>query len=165
MTTETLIPLQTITLGGAASSINFGSIPNTYRDLCFVINASLSSSAYILYRINGDGSQNYTQFGFRALSGNNVSGFSNSYLWGYTSQNAVDANTMLSAKIDLLNYSQSNVQKTLLNNSNGIVSGDSAVFRDAQLWSSTSVISSINFFTNTGNMNAGTTISLYGIHG
>lgn len=165
MTTETLIPLQTITLGSPASIISFGSIPNTYRDLCFVINASLSSSAYILYQINGSNSTVYSQFGFRALSGNNVSGFTNTYSWGYATQNAVDANTMMSAKMDLFNYSRSNVTKTLLNNSNGVVSGDTAVFRDAQRFDSTSVISSINFFTNTGNMNAGTTISLYGIHG
>lgn len=54
MPTPTYTPIANITLGSAASSVVFGSIPTTYFDLILIAETSLSANGSIYYSINGN---------------------------------------------------------------------------------------------------------------
>ena len=68
MATATYIPIASQTLGSAAASITFNSIPGTYTDLHLVItgNAPGTNNFYV-FRINSDNGTNYSR---TTLTGN-----------------------------------------------------------------------------------------------
>jgi hypothetical protein len=59
MPTPTYIPLATVTLGSADSSVTFSSIPATYRDLILVLNGTRSTTSGVRARANADAGANY----------------------------------------------------------------------------------------------------------
>ena len=58
---NTYEPIATNTLGSAASSVTFSSIPSTYTDLIVVMNyANSTGLADVFFRFNGDTGSNYS---------------------------------------------------------------------------------------------------------
>jgi hypothetical protein len=159
---NTYEPIATTTLTSAVPSVTFGSIPQTYTDLILVVAASPTSNAVAGYmQVNSDTGSNYSMSGMRG-NGTNVASYRISNNGNFFFDYAGDTNTgtITVSTIHFLNYSSTNVFKTnLVRQSN---QGD-AVELLAQLWRSTSAITSINLFWSTGNFAIGSTFTLYGI--
>jgi hypothetical protein len=165
--TNTYIPLATITLGSAAASVSFGSIPSSYRDL--VISAqgrAATATSFFRVRFNGDTGTNYN---FLNMMNDGETPFSSNT----TGQNGLDidffGNALTTAdniyQIQIMDYSATDKHKTVLTRNNffGATSADRRVAALSARWASTSAISSISIFLNSGNIAAGARFDLYGI--
>jgi hypothetical protein len=160
---STYEPIATTTLGTAAATITFSSIPSTYTDLVLVGSIIGSAGNDCHMRVNGDSGTNYSNT-FLFGSGSSVisSAVTNSsIIYGnVTSMDAGEVNTML---VNFQNYSNTTTNKTVLVRYNSTTTGK-YVTASVAMWRSTSAINSITVTTNaTGNFAIGTTVTIYGI--
>lgn len=163
MATSTFVPIATQTLGSAVSSITFSSIPSGYTDLFLEINGVTSSSTDMTMVFNSDTGINYS---FTEIYGNGASVGS-----AYGPNNgsiALGNNISTSAtypfllKINIFSYTGSTNKSALVEfaaDNNG--GGGVEIF--ANLWRNTSAINNIKIATYAGNLNIGTTATLWGI--
>jgi len=163
--TNTYIALSTITLATATSSVTFGSIPQTYRDLVLVIFArSASTDSNLRLRFNGDSGSNYT---YVRMFGNGSSAFSDStgssglQVARLTQNNAAEYGTGMN---HIMDYSATDKHKTVLSRT-GVASA--FTFANAGRWANTAAITSLTFtgYDSGFDIGSGTTFSLYGIAG
>jgi hypothetical protein len=160
---STYTPIATQTLGTAVASVTFSSIPGTYTDLILVTNVkSVSGTKDFVTQVNGDTGTNYSWI---ALSGDGTTvynekttNFTRWYL-GYVSYvgSTLNANSITS----FMNYSNSTSYKNYLSRSNNTSFGVSAI---VGTWRNTAAINSIAvYFDSGGNMDVGSTFTLYGV--
>jgi hypothetical protein len=158
-------PIATQTLGSAAATITFSSIPSTYTDLRLVLTAVANSStigAYIIY--NNDSGANYS---WTNLRGNGTTAAS-SVIGPATQINLAffsSATTTIPAfyTADIFSYAGS-TNKTCLTTASADQNGSGLVERHVGLWRSTSAINRLDIYTNAvANFGIGTTATLYGI--
>ena len=161
---KTYEPISTQTLGSAAASVTFSSIPQTYTDLVLVCNiAQAAGNNSLRYRFNGDTGSNYSDTklsgdGASASSGRDTSQTSGTiYVTGSTT---IETNYI----VQFMNYSNATTYKTVLGRSNR---ASSEVGVDVGLWRSTSAITQIDLAMGgsfpTNNFATGSTFALYGI--
>ena len=154
----TYIPLQTITLGSAASSVTFADIPATYRDLVLVANGTtVASNVYVVLQLNADDASNY----------------SNVFMVGFGSTTESIASTDTSIKRSgmgdsqstviwqLVDYSATDKHKTVL--SRWGANSSTNVAAAAGRWANTSAINSVKVYPESTTFTSGSTFSLYGI--
>jgi len=162
----TYIPLQTITLGAAASSVTFASIPQTYRDLVLIFTPAVtggsSSTASSYIRLNGDSGSNYSHVVAR---GDGSSTGSTSFTdTGIDTRYYTNSPGSLGASItqvQFLDYSATDKHKSVLSRGNTAASG---VNMTAARWANTAAITSIQIVAPSGrSWLTGATLSLYGI--
>jgi hypothetical protein len=156
--------IATTTLGDNSSSFYFENIPATYTDLRIVITGrSTANGVNLLTTFNGDsGSSNYSN---TMLRGNGTTA-SSQRLTNFGYFNILQAgfhttNTHLFT-IDVFSYAAS-IFKTCLFTASEDNNGSGSILHQVGLWRSTSAITSVAFETNTEQMLAGTTTTLYGI--
>lgn len=156
--------IATTTLGSAASTITFSSIPATYTDLRLILTASFSSTgAALRLRFNSDTGTNYS---FTSLYGNGTS--ANSSIGTSTSYIPLDSdfgipNTQWSLwTADVFSYTGS-TNKTVLTTGQTDNNGSGIVYREVGLWRNTSAITSAEVSLSGVNFTIGTTATLYGI--
>lgn len=155
--TATYDSIATTTLGSAASSITFSSIPNTYTDLVLVLGWVSGTNPRI--RFNSDTGTNYsntTVYGdgtATSYAQTNMDGL-NIFAYGVATQPAFYT-------LDLFSYSGS-TNKTCLVTGSEDKNGSGSVMRQVGLWRNTSAVTSITVF-GSGNFSTGTTATLYGI--
>ena len=162
---STYTPIATQTLGSAAASVTFSSIPGTYTDLVVVINnTSVSTNtAAIVCQVNGDTASNYS---FTELYGDGTTAYSyrltNSTVFSISTYNGGLSSTVPGTTIaNFQNYSNTTTYKTFVSKSGAANTATAAV---VGLWRSTAVINSITFsMQSTFTMGAGSTFTLYGI--
>jgi hypothetical protein len=162
---STEVAIATQTLGSAASSINFTSIPATYTDLRVVM--------------SGYGDSNYGSPWLRYNSSSTGTLYSQTLIYGQgssasssrsTSQNQLltDAYGSLNPTvpslitIDIFSYAGSTYKTCLMTNATDR-NGSGWVEYQVGLWRSTSAINEVNLMLATGNYPAGFTATLYGI--
>jgi hypothetical protein len=160
MPTPTYTPLANITLGSAASSITFGSIPATYKDLICVVAAKGSTTLQGRIRLNGDTGTNYS---YQRMSGNGsttsaVESASNTSAFVSAIAQATTTSD-LQMNISFLSYSGGR-HKIILNRAGNAANGTDAI---VNRWINGSAITSIQILTSTGNWAAGSTFALYGV--
>lgn len=157
-------PIATTTLGSAAASITFSSIPATYTDLRVVVVAkSDTGSSALKARFNNDTATNYST---TYLSGNGTAASSARI----TSSSVIyfDGNGGLSATVphfytmDVFSYAGS-TNKTSLLTINTDDNGSGYVEQTVALWRNTSAINRIDILVTSNNLAIGTTATLYGI--
>jgi hypothetical protein len=158
-------PIATTTLGSAAATISFTSITSAYTDLVIVVSniKSSGSAATFTMQFNSDTGSNYS---ITRLSGDGSSPVSSRT----TSQTqiALTNGTNLSTTvpsmliINVFSYAGS-TNKTILSQYIGERSGAGQLNATVGLYRSTTAISSIQFATNSPNIAADTTVTLYGI--
>jgi hypothetical protein len=148
--------------GSTTSSVTFSSIPATYRDLILVTNgASNITSEFAYIRFNGDTGSNYS---WVQMGGGAVGVFSSSSTttsWRISSF-AASGNRVVSA-VQIMDYSATDKHKSGLIRDNGQEGTTNVVRAYAARWANTSAITSIQYFTSTGSLSSGFTLSLYGI--
>lgn len=156
---STYTPIATTTLGSAASSVTFSSISGTYTDLV-VIFSGTGGSVDIQYQFNGDTGTNYS---VTRLSGNGSTAVSNRNT-NYASIEAdyfAYANSTQTLNIcNIMNYSNSTTNKTVLFRSNNASLGTDV---GVGLWRNTAAITQVLIKTNASTFSTGSTFSLYGI--
>jgi len=172
MSTYTLISSQV--LGSSAASVTFSSIPQTYKDL--VIRTSIrtdrSNAAVdqLKVNLNGDTSQKYS---VTILYGNGASSstsqFNTSYGNAYSYNPYVDgglaaSSTFSSSEFYIPNYTGSTYKQFYFNTAMEDNSSTAYIATVANLYSSTSAISSISIAPTFGpNFVTGSSFYLYGI--
>lgn len=159
---STYTPIATTTLGSAAASYTFSSIPSTYTDLVLVTSAAGTAGADMRLQFNSDTATNYSR---TYLSGNGTSAFSGRAT--ATASAGITAYGTLTATLggtnniaQIMNYSNSTTYKTVLARSNDAGAGTDAI---VSMWRSTAAITSINISVSTGTFSTGSTFTLYGI--
>ena len=158
--------IETKTLGTAAASIEFTSIPQTFTDL--VLLSSLrdatvqeSAGAGLTFNSNTSNRSGRQLVGFGNSTGSFV--LTNFMIGGRVNGAGSTANTFASSSLYIPNYAGSNQKSSSLDDvaeNNATASIQEIV---AQLWADTAAITSITVTANSGNFVVGSTISLYGI--
>jgi len=154
-------PIATTTLGSAQADVTFNSFSG-YTDLVLVYAVkTVTANVDMNCRLNGDTGSNYSSV---LLSGTGsaaastlVSNGTFAYLnwYGYPS-----TNNNSNAIINFLNYSNSTTYKTIITRANNANNGTNA---GVNLWRNTNAITSIKLYASSGNLDTGSTFTLYGI--
>jgi hypothetical protein len=159
----TYTPISSQTLGTAAATVTFSSIPSTYTDLILIISATASSSSDngqdIQATFNSDTGSNYswTQvYGTGSAAGSNR-GSNQTYMKFGLANNAYPPVGI----VHINNYANSTTYKTSL-----VRRDDAGYYPVAvvNLWRSTSAITSISLkYASAINFIAGSQFTLYGV--
>ena len=166
--TYTLIASSTVGSGGAAN-IEFTSIPSTYTDLLVKISAREESAAnlYLRMRVNGATSASYSIKNVRGTGSvadsysETASTFAQS---GMINPNSSTASTFGNYEIYVPNYANTSYNKSFSSDSVTENNATAAyALLTAILFSSTSAISSLTFYAETGDLAEYSTAYLYGI--
>lgn len=157
--------IQTQTLSGNASSITFSNIPQTYKDLYVLLGIKYSSgsSTNPMCRINGNSSSIYRVISFRNIAGTRSGFKASNYTYIVCGGGDILATSYgrFVCELDFLDYTNTSRRKTARAFS-GLV--DRQVSHSVSSWANTSAITSLTFsLENSANMEAGTSISIYGI--
>lgn len=159
--------IATVTLGSAASSITFSSIPSTYSHLQ-IRGYGLATANGLSFRMraNNDSGSNYA---IHALLGDGASASAAAI----TSTTSVIVGTAPESTTyggvfvcDVLDYSNTNKNKTTRSLAGADMNGSggySVLY--SGLWMSTSAIDRLDVLVLTNNFAAGSTFALYGIKG
>ena len=162
---STYEPIATTTLGTAAASIDFTSIPATYTDLRLVLIGTVTLASYTpLLRFNSDSASNYSYTFLQGSGTTATSGRGTSQTWiqlGPT--NGFDSTIPNFLTVDIFSYAGS-TNKTCLATMSEDLNGSGYTIQEVGLWRSTSAITSLTFFLQT-NYQSPTRFSLYGIKG
>ena len=165
--------IASVTVGsGGASDIVFSNIAQTYTHLQarFMIRNGNTAGARMRVRLNSDSGSNYA---VHLLSGDGSSVISaaatsaTQTLGSATTKSTLTASTFAVGIIDILDYQNTNKNKTLRQ-----ITGAEYNTNDAEgnvsfwsgLWMNTAAVTALTFFVdNSGNFAANSTIALYGI--
>ena len=167
---STYEPIATSTLGSAASTITFSSIPSSYTDIRLILVGTISvNNKGVGLRLNNDTGSNYSLISLVGNGSTASAGIITDFDYGWGTYNMGLSSTVPELiTLDFFNYAGSTFKTFLGTGSGDRNSGDtnSRVERNVQLWRSTSAITSITlsaYTSGSANFNAGTTATLYGI--
>lgn len=154
-------PIATTTLSTTTFNFSFTGIANTWTDLRLVLVSTSTSGSDIAIRFNSSS----TGYSNTAIEGTGTSALS----YRDTSVSQIrfarqgDDTTIPTLKtVDIFSYAGS-TYKTCLLTANMDKNGDGTVCYTVGLWQNTSAITAITVYRSSGNFNAGTTATLYGI--
>lgn len=153
------------TLGSAAATVTFSSIPSVYTDLVI-----LSSSANTAVNGNGQGirfnSDTATNYSKTFLYGDGtsvVSGrASNQTNISISNQPISSSGTFTATITNIENYSNATTYKTILSRGGSAHTNNLAIAY-VGTWRSTAAITAIDLINDSGNFITGSTFTLYGI--
>lgn len=166
MATSTEVAIATTTLGSAASTITFSSIPSTYTDLRLVLVGTVTNTTNdynVNVQLNSDSGSNYSQtvlYGTGSAAGSLRE--SSQTVWHLVNGTGIKNNTPSMYTLDIQSYAGS-TYKTALGEHDADYNGSGSVTRKVHLWRSTSAVTSIAITTDATNFATGTTATLYGI--
>ena len=170
---STYTPIATTTLGSAAADITFSSIPSTYTDLVLVLSnivCSVNSSNILIAVGTGGSIDGGTNYSYTNLLGDTSNGASSKRASTQTKillayyQGASNSSSYPSQAIyNLQNYSNSTTYKTILGRGTVFNSTGQETSAVVGLWRNTGAINIIKLYPDTGNYNAGTVATLYGV--
>ena len=157
----TYTPIATTTLGSAAASYTFSSIPSTYTDLIVTVTAINATGVSVLgIRFNSDSASNYSWTRLYGDGTSAVSDRSTSQIQGNIGATSNTTQTINIAQI--MNYANTTIYKTVIARGNNAAGATSAI---VSLWKATpAAINSLTVVDVNGyNFSVGSTFTLYGI--
>ena len=160
--TATYDKIESQTLGSTQSTVTFTTIPQTYTDLVLIISPIITTgSKDVCVQFNGDTATNYSN---TILSGDGTSA-SSARLSGqvriFLDYFAVVNTARSNRVVNIMNYSNSTTNKTVLSRANNAGAGVDAI---VGLWRNTAAITSMVLNAQTGGtFDVGSTFTLYGI--
>jgi len=162
---STYTPIATTTLGSAAASYTFSSIPGTYTDLVLIglTNNSVGNNQ-VYIRVGNATVDSGSNYSYTELYGDGTSAVSSrsssqtNLLIGLTDATTTSPNSNFIANIQ--NYSNTTTYKTVISRSNAPARASEAI---VGLWRSTSAINIITLSAGSSTIIAGSTFTLYGI--
>jgi hypothetical protein len=158
-------PIATTLVGsGGTNNITFNDIPQTYKHLQVRAIARADGNSATL-QFNGDNGSNYAYHGFYGdgASVTAFNGINNTKPDIMITSSA--ANIFSAAVIDILDYSNTNKNKTVRSLAGTDANGSGFLALYSALWQSTIAITSIKFMPFSGNFAQYSRFSLYGIKG
>ena len=160
--TATYEKIATSTLGSAQADVTFSTISGSYTDLVLVYAVkSVSANPDMNCRLNGDTGSNYSS---TLLSGTGSAASStrtsNETFARLNWYGSPSTNNNSNAIHHFLNYSNTTTYKTIMGRANNADNGTNA---GVNLWRNTSAITSIKIYASSGNLDTGSTFTLYGI--
>lgn len=160
MPTATYIALANLTLTGTDAEITFASIPNSYRDLVVVVNADGTQQTDFFLRLNGDTGSNYNTVRMQG-NGTTASGATTANQTGARLNGSADIMTDFSfnAVINIMDYSVTDKQKSVLSRTNSSAGVDTTAAR----WANTNAVTSVTVYPAAGSFDVGSTFALFGI--
>jgi len=168
---STYTPIATTTLGTTTSSYTFSSIPSTYTDLVLVLYGYGASSdgSSIICRVGNGSTDTGNNYSTTRMGGN---GSASSY-GRYTSAafmrfaaltgQSTSSSNPTSLVVNFMDYASTTAKKTVLNQISQLGGSYPGTELNANLWSSTSAINTIEIYPYLASFAAGTVITLYGI--
>lgn len=164
MATTTYEPIATQTLGSAAATIDFSSISQAYTDLVVVFKGSNSGTTQYFLQVGNGSIDTGTNYSTTVLDGNGsaaASGrYSNSDTGVLADYYGTSGGNVKQTIFNLQNYSNTTTYKTILLRSSLPASETVA---SVGLWRSTSAINTIRLRCTSGNFEAGSIVTIYGI--
>jgi hypothetical protein len=161
---STYEPIATQTLGSAAATVTFSSIPSTYTDLVVVLNLLPDSGtlAFIRTTLNNDSGSNYSftfllGTGSSAISGRATSTASLIGDYTFGASTTIPTTTIM----NIQNYSNTTTNKTAITRMSDQNAGFVGSY--ASLWRNTGAVNRLDFNAVIGSYKAGSTFTLYGI--
>jgi hypothetical protein len=167
MATNTYVALDKATVSGSSTTTVTFTVPSGYTDLFIVTSARNSTSGGTDYfmRFNSDTASNYSytqMIGNGSSAASDRAGSASQFNIGYVAGTSGTAPTI--CRINIQNYSNATTYKTILYNWNSQGADAKYVLQGVGLWRKTpEAITSISIYTTSGNIEAGSTFSLYGI--
>lgn len=153
-----MVALATTTLSSAASTVTFGSIPATYRDLQLIINAegvSGTNDGYVFFNADTAGA-NYSEV---QLRGNGTTIGTNAYSAPYINGASTwSSGNRFEVIISILDYAQTDKHKSSLIKVFASQESNTIAMR----WANTTAITSVQLTTAAGFI-SGSTFALYGV--
>ena len=157
--------IATINLSGGETSLNFTSIPSTYKHLQIRGVFKFNGSDNLIGRFNSDTGSNYTThwlLGQGSYASNYASSSATAMNMAYTDTGA----DQVAWVVDILDYASTSKYKTVRRFNGQETNSVGIVWEGSHLWQSTSAISSINFYINgSSSFTSNSTFALYGIKG
>ena len=166
---DTFIKIASVTVGsGGAANITFSSIPSTYTDLLIKVSARSTGSykrGVLLCYFNGTATNlTYRRLYGIAAFGSPGSDSGSDSTTSYFSGNTSTASTFGNDEIYIPNYASSNFKSYGSDGVSEDNSNEAGASLTANLWSSTSAITSITLMDNqSNNLAQYSTATLYGI--
>lgn len=153
--------IATTTLGSAASTITFNSIPATYTDIVLIFDGVRTSSGDLdlQLRFNGDTGSNYSDTEIRSYAGNIYSGRNTNQTFIRAGVLTADRGTL---NTHIMNYSNTTTYKTVISRHDS-VNTSYGMNGKSCLWRSTSAINSITLGASAGQFETGAIATIYGI--
>ena len=168
--------IATVTLGSAQSSIEFTSIPSTFKHLQIrgiARSANAATAEQGKLQMNGDTSA--SNYAFHSLKGNGSAASAEGYGTGVVAgvagvfritANTAPANTFGVTVVDILDYANTNKYKTVRILTGQDQNGSGDIQFNSGLWLNTAAITSLNFtMQGSGNFMQYSQFALYGIKG
>lgn len=161
---STYTPITTTTLGSDTATVTLSGIVGTYTDLVVVATTRGSSDTEsdIWIRVNSDSSANYSStrmYAQNSSTGTDRGSNSTSINIGRQGGSVFAPNI-----IQFMNYSNTNVFKTILARSGHATAGSPIILANVGVYRSTNAITSISFIQlGAQSYKAGSTFTLYGI--
>lgn len=164
---KTYEPIATHTVSGSAvASYTFSTIPQTFTDIVVVgsVKLTTSSNSTVKFRVNSDTGSNYSYTYVQGNGSTTESGRQTSVTSGQFSAGGFAiteaADTFNPLIMNCQNYSNTTTNKTFLHRGNNSAAGTGLAI---SLWRNTIAVTSITIFPAAGNLDIGTTLTLYGI--
>jgi hypothetical protein len=164
--------ISTTTVGsGGSASVTLSSIPATYTHLQIrgILRASYNlSNTSMRLTFNSDTGNNYDAHNLNGIGSSVTVGAETSNPYIVFARGAYDGLTsgiFTTFVIDILDYANTNKNKTIRVLNGYDANGEGQVSLRSGLWRSTSAITSINLFSNVGDIMQHSQFALYGIRG
>lgn len=160
--------LANITLSTTASSVNFGSIPSTYRDLYLVMSGTVSGVGGLRFRVNSDSGASYA---YVEMRGNKSGGtdaarstYGTSQISVIATESSLNTGSRFETHLELLEYKATDKDKPFLSlTSYTDDAANTVIEQTGAKWGGASAITSLSVFMSSSTFAAGTTMCLYGV--
>jgi hypothetical protein len=158
-------PIATQTLGSAATSISFTSIPATYTDLRLVLyGVPLNTSGtFASVRLNSDTGTNYS---YTYLEGNGAAittARQASVATCYINPNYASGIAPYIGAVDVFSYAGSTFKTMLFNYSGDKNAANGGLYEAVALWRNTAAVTGVDFVAGGNQFQSGTIATIYGI--
>jgi hypothetical protein len=163
--TGVMFPLGMVQVGSAgASTIDFTSIPSTYKHLQIrLIAQKLTSSTNGLMRFNGDTTgTNYYAHGIEG-GASTADAFATNDFPRAVANVPTTANIFAASIVDILDYANTNKYKTVRSLNGVDRNGSGELTYGSGLWKNTNAITSLTIYPTSGNFAQFSSFALYGI--
>lgn len=159
---KTYTPIATTTLSSSATSVTFSSISSSYTDLILICSVLHSTADTLYVQYNSDTGSNYSSTYMESNGSGMLSQRQSNVVKGLLGLTQVGMSSTNPSVFftSINNYSNTTAYKTAITQAN---LGSAEVESNTHLWRSTSAINTIKVLPSAGNMNSGSTFTLYGI--
>ena len=154
--------IQTITVGaGGVSSIEFTSIPSTYKHLQVRMMFTKSANGYFYSYFNGDTSpSNYHSHYLEANGATVGAGANSDAAIGYFGSSST---VPIGCVLDVLDYANTNKYKTSKTLTGQYKGGGASIVFSSQLWETTTAINALKVIPASGTIGQYSSFALYGV--